>query len=321
MKRINVIGCGIVGLTTAICLAEAGYKVKILAKDFPPNTTSDWAAAIWFPYQVSPQHKVLRWGNETYAVFQTQLNVQGAGVGNTELIYLTEDKPDTPWWSDAVPSYTHATAEDLPHGYEYGYKVTVPVCDTGLYLLYLMNKFKELGGVIQQAEITCFSELIQAKNIIINCTGLGSYSLASDTLLYPIKGQVVKVTGAEIKNSLVRDFGDFYPAYIIPRSKDIILGGTAELNNWDMSPSEDITAQILEQTKRLVPELKTAKFLEHGAGLRPARPEIRLELEMLTENCGVIHNYGHGGAGFTVSWGCASEVLKLTNEFFATFNN
>lgn len=314
VQQIKIIGCGVIGLTTGIRLLEAGYGVQIIARDLPPNTTSNWAAAIWFPYHVFPYRKVLRWGEETYSVFQTLLNVPEAGVRNTQLLMLTEEPPEEPWWGNAVPAYRYATADELPHGYAHGYSVTVPVCDTGLYLDYLLARYRDLGGAIEQREIDSFDELVAPNSVFINCSGLGSYQLANDRELYPVRGQVVKVRQPNVTVSMLRDFGEKRPSYIIPRTHDIILGGTDQKDDWNETVDPATAETILEQTKLLVPDLDGAEVLAHGVALRPGRTAVRLEAEQLTPDCTVIHNYGHGGAGFTVSWGCANEVVQMVTD-------
>ena len=313
-KKITIIGCGVIGLTTGIRLLEANYEVTIVTKEMPQNTTSNWAAAIWFPYHVYPFDKAIKWGSNTYNVFQTLLNVPSAGVRNTTMYLLEPDEPERPWWADAVPDYQIATKDELPDGYEHAYKVTVPVCDTSLYLDYLLGEFRRFGGTVEQREIKSFDEFTKSPSIVINCTGLSSYHLADDKELYPVRGQVVKVKQPDVSISLIRDFGAHHPSYIIPRMHDIILGGTAQEGDWNESVDADTSQTILEQTKLMVPELASAQVLEQGVALRPGRSAVRLEAEPLNDNCTIIHNYGHGGAGFTLSWGCADEVVELVNQ-------
>ena len=62
--------------------------------------------------------------------------------------------------------------------------------------------------------------------------------------------------------------------------------------------------------------LATARIIEHRVGFRPARPQVRLEAEDAVAADGssarlLVHNYGHGGAGVTLSWGCARAVASL----------
>jgi D-amino-acid oxidase len=93
---------------------------------------------------------------------------------------------------------------------------------------------------------------------------------------------------------------------VIPRSRDIVLGGTEQQGEWSRTPDPQTATDILARTARLVPELAGAKVLCHKVGLRPARRQVRLEREG-----DVVHCYGHGGAGVTLSWGCAEEVASL----------
>jgi hypothetical protein len=107
--------------------------------------------------------------------------------------------------------------------------------------------------------------------------------------------------------------GDENLTYIIPRFNDIIIGGTAQSNDWNLKVDPDDTADILRKAGVIANEFTDVKVLEEKVGLRPARDEIRLEAEDKNGKT-LIHNYGHGGAGFTLSWGCAYNVVKLVKE-------
>jgi D-amino-acid oxidase len=93
---------------------------------------------------------------------------------------------------------------------------------------------------------------------------------------------------------------------VIPRSHDIVVGGTEEHGEWSRTPDPATADDVLARAARLVPELADAKVLQHKVGLRPARPEVRVE-----RVGDVVHSYGHGGAGVTLGWGCADEVVSL----------
>ena len=105
--------------------------------------------------------------------------------------------------------------------------------------------------------------------------------------------------------------GPYALAYTLFRSHDCILGGTSGENDWNLEPDPATAERILRNCQQLEPALNDAEILEHVVGLRPGRKAVRLELEPISERCAVIHNYGHGGAGFTLSWGCAQEVAEL----------
>ena len=61
------------------------------------------------------------------------------------------------------------------------------------------------------------------------------------------------------------------------------------------------------------PELDRSKIIGESVGLRPSRSEVRLESEKVDGTL-IIHNYGHGGAGVTLSWGCADEVTRMLSS-------
>ena len=85
-----------------------------------------------------------------------------------------------------------------------------------------------------------------------------------------------------------------------------MVGGTDEEGDWSRTPSPEVAEAILARATRLVPELEGARVLRHKVGLRPVRPAVRVE-----RVGDVVHCYGHGGAGVTLSWGTADEVVGL----------
>jgi D-amino-acid oxidase len=82
----------------------------------------------------------------------------------------------------------------------------------------------------------------------------------------------------------------------------------------DLAPDPATAAAVLERCATLVPALRAARVLEHRVGLRPTRPAVRLEAGLLDDGRPVVHDYGHGGAGVTLSHGCAAEVVELVSR-------
>ena len=98
--------------------------------------------------------------------------------------------------------------------------------------------------------------------------------------------------------------------YTIPRRDVTVLGGTAQRGDWDEDIRDEDTELILRKCESLWPELDRSKVVGVSVGLRPSRKEVRLEVENISGRL-VVHNYGHGGAGVTLSWGCADEVVRF----------
>lgn len=89
------------------------------------------------------------------------------------------------------------------------------------------------------------------------------------------------------------------------------------MNDFNTSIYEEDSKFIFNGCRELVPGLKQAHTLYEWTGLRPGRHEVRLESEILSNGKVVIHNYGHGGCGVTLAWGCADDVVKIVQTHFS----
>lgn len=316
MKRgkvqIIAIGCGVNGLSSAIRLLEAGHTVTIWAKDLPPHTTSNVAAAIWYPYQVGPLDRVVGWGQRSYEIFCELAGVPGTGVSLSPGLEYFEEAASDPEWAGYVRRFRHIPASELPFGYAGGLSFDLPLIETPIYMNYLQQRFSELGGKVVRREISALAEALAESEVVINCSGLGARTLLNDREVFPIRGQIIRVSKVSFRDFVFFDTPQT-TTYIIPRSQDCILGGTSQPNNWSLEPDMETASAILERCARLRPEVKQARILDHLVGLRPGRSAVRLEAETFPDGV-VIHNYGHGGAGITLSWGCAEEVLTLLSS-------
>jgi D-amino-acid oxidase len=191
-----------------------------------------------------------------------------------------------------------------------GHAFAAPIVEMPIYLSYLMDRFDATGGSVQRRGLSSLDE-IDAR-VVVNCVGLGARDLVDDASMEPIRGQVVRVRNPGLERFVLDEENPEGVTYIVPRSGDCILGGTAEAGEWDLEPDPEIAAGILRRCTRLEPRLVDVEVLEHKVGLRPGRPEIRLQRE--DGPVPRIHNYGHGGSGITLSWGCAEETLGLVQE-------
>ncbi len=314
--RVLVIGSGVSGLTTGLSLLREGHEVTIWARDVPPQTTSNRAAAVWYPYRAAPVDKVTRWGTTSYRTFLRLAEEEpDAGIIVSTVFDLRAERDDTlPEWASEVGGVRHATPDELPPGYADALVFETPVIDTSIYMNHLRAAFEQAGGQIEQRTVTSLDEAFAASKVVVNCAGLGARELVGDTDVHAARGQVVRVRHNGYRRVLLDDFGPNALAYIVPRLHDIILGGTDEEGREDTTPDPEQTRGILRRCARLAPEfagITEEDILEVRCGLRPLRSEVRLELERPAADRVLVHNYGHGGAGVTLSWGCAADVVEL----------
>ena len=314
-KDILILGAGVSGLSTGILLLKKGYKVIIWAKDLPPNTTSNKAAAVWYPYLCYPRDKAIPWARTTFEYIQKEImnDPKSGCIIRTVTEMFDKPQPD-PWWREGFPGeIERPTKEDLPEGYIDGYRINSIVIDTSLYMEYLIVAFKNLGGTVVQKEIKDIQEALQENELVVNCTGLGSRELFNDDKIYPVRGQMIKIKANGFDQVVVDDDGPNNLCLTVPRVNDIMLGGTAQVNNWSTEVDPKDTEEILRKVKLIAPGLKDIEIISESVGLRPAREAVRLEAEKFGDKT-VVHNYGHGGAGFTLGWGCAQDVVSIVEN-------
>jgi D-amino-acid oxidase len=310
--RVTILGAGVSGLTCGVRLLEDGHEVTIVARELAPQTTSAVAGAVWFPYRVAPNERTGPWAEASYRRFAAlAAQKDSAPIEMVELTMLYPEPLDQePWWLGAVPGERVRTvaAEELPEGYGDGRAVQVPCIEAPAYLDWLMDRFADVGGRFEQRAVAAFEEL--PGQVVVDCAGVGATALAGDAALHPVRGQVAYVKCDAPLRFMVDEEGPNALAYVLPRRDVVVLGGTAEEGDGDLTPREHATRDILERTARLQPELRGAALIGTAVGLRPARPAVRLELEETSDGRPLIHDYGHGGSGFTLSWGCADEVAR-----------
>jgi D-amino-acid oxidase len=309
-KSVAIIGAGVSGLTCGVLFAERGFRTAIFAEQIGQQTTSGAAAALWFPYDAQPAAKVIPWALATYKVLVDLTKDPGSGVSMIELRqYCRTGEIQIPDW--AAPFVISTEVEKFLTVFSSGFSLTVPLMDTTVYLDYLADRFQKAGGSIYTN--VRFEELedVDPKfNLLINCAGIGARELAHDVDLEPHRGQVAIVPKIDnLQCAIVCDDDDPL-MYAIPRTNDCVFGGTNEISN-NLNPNPATTGAIVSECSRVL-AIESPRVLCERVGLRPFRKlGVRLESEKLRDCRIVIHNYGHGGSGFTLSWGCAEEAFQI----------
>ncbi|GLH98971.1 amino acid oxidase [Phytohabitans aurantiacus] len=309
---VLVIGAGVSGLTTAVCLAEAGYAVRVCATRLPRDTTSCAAGALWGPYLVEEDNRVERWSFETRLALEL-LHGAGVGVRLVRGIEAARSTVEPPSWATTLDGFAVCRPDELPSGYASGWWYRAPIVDMPSYLDYLARRLTAAGGKVEIGVVTSLDEATTQAPIAVNCTGSGARTLVPDTEVTPISGQLVVVDNPGIEHFFAEYGHGPELTYIFPHGDNVVLGGTALPGRSDTTPDPVAAAAIMRRCAAVEPRLAEARIRDVRVGVRPSRPMVRLEcVEMAGRH--LIHNYGHGGSGVTLSWGCARDVLAIVNE-------
>jgi D-amino-acid oxidase len=308
---IAIIGSGVIGLMTGIRLLENGFDVTIFSREHEPNMASLGASAFWAPFKAYPEDKILKWSVDTLA-FYKQLHATSPESSVRPLDFVSyEIDTHIPLWTKVIKDYAVLTS-DLPSHCKIGYAATTLFVDTSIFIDYLRNWFTRLNGNFVIANFSKIADVDPQFKTIINCSGVWSHQLVPDKESFPIRGQYIlteKPEGIDKITFIMED--DNHYTLIVPRTNDCYIGGTTQEHDWNANPDESTTNRILSCAKKTFPQLANVAVKKVGVGFRPGRHEVRIEKEKLNDGRTVIHNYGHGGSGYTIGWGCAADVVSL----------
>jgi len=307
--RVAIIGSGVSGLTCAILFAENGFETSIFAEQIGDETNSAAAAAIWYPYDVGSGAEIIPWALVSYHRFLELARQPETGVSITELrVFSRLGSIVPPDWAQSFATRPLAGSE-IPSAFVSGFTIDVPLIETGKYLAYLAARLTNAGGSVSSVmRFAQLEEVDPSFDLLINCAGIGARELVPDPEMEPHRGQVAIVEKFDLPYAVVCD--DPPLMYAIPRSNDCVFGGTNEVSS-NRAVDPRTTTAIMSECERVLGR-SAPPLLRERVGLRPGRSSgVRVAAEKVRDGRPVIHNYGHGGSGFTLSWGCAQTVLEL----------
>jgi D-amino-acid oxidase len=307
---IVVVGAGVIGLSTAISLAEAGLSTRVVAAEPPSRVTSVAAGAIWGPVRCGPDDRCYDWARTGLEVLRALADEPSAGVHQCRGREVAQAVASPPAWTDLLPDLRVLAAAELPAGFSSGWSYTAPAVSMPVYLQYLLDRYASRGGSVEYATVASLASVDAP--VVVNCTGIGARSLVPDEAVVPVRGQVVVVENPGISEFYIDHGAEGTSDYVyaFPHGDVVILGGTAEEGAFDWAPRPEVSERILRDCAAVFPAVAGARVVTERVGLRPCRPEVRLEAEPLPGGRVLWHNYGHGGAGVTLSWGCAREITS-----------
>lgn len=344
--HITIIGGGVIGLTSALKILQSFHStvdVTITAQHFVSNTTTAGSGGLWKPYALSSSdpETINRWASLTFNHYRDiylSKHARAAGVFLTPAYELyAEPGHEDPFWKDITPGFRHLTPHELafhdPTGKHIdGITYHTFIAEGRIYCEWIMQQLRDSYSNVtfQTQKLESIGDIIDStsakhrSDVIVNCSGLGARELVKDPLLYPIRGHVLRVKAPWVRyhvesHGSSKD-GDSLPVYIIPNSDTVVLGGTKGYHQEDTTPKPEDSRAILERCSAVVPSLASAEVVDEWVGLRPGRETVRVELEEAYDigrdglRVPVIHNFGHGGSGLTLGWGCACDVAEMVSK-------
>ncbi|MBA3820549.1 MAG: FAD-binding oxidoreductase, partial [Deltaproteobacteria bacterium] len=259
--------------------------------------------------RAGPPARVAAWAAATRGWLEQHVPDRDAGVDVLTGYEITHEvtpapgvAPPPPWWAANIDvARVPAPVTDGPLAWQF----RAPRVEPARFLAWLT---RQLRARIERRPVIDLAA--ERGDVVVNCTGLAARELANDDLLYPLLGQVVITDPGSVDLTITvtdhRNLDAIF--YVIPRRDELVLGGCSL--PWPPgAPAEvdpGITARILDQARTL--GLAVGPVRRVRAGLRPYRLEVRLERDPADPR--IIHNYGHGGAGYTLCRGCAEDVAS-----------
>ncbi|GHC74257.1 amino acid oxidase [Streptomyces flavofungini] len=310
---MTIVGGGVIGLSTAVVLAERGRRVRVWTRDPAERTTSAVAGGLWWPYRIEPEALVGAWSVRSLEVYEElAADPEHTGVRMVEGVHAKIHLDSLGPWAARVRGLRPATPEEYAGG---GLWARLPLIDMPTHLAWLRERLLAAGGTVEERTVRSLDEALGAAPCVVNCSGLGARHLVPGDGVRPVRGQLVLVENPGIRTWFTAaDAASATLTYLLPQPGHLVLGGTADDGDWSLEPDPAVAAEIVERCARVRPEVATARVVGHRVGLRPARSPVRLEREARDGGRVLVHNYGHGGAGVTVAWGCAEEAARLVAE-------
>lgn len=256
---VAVLGAGVMGLTTARLVQEAGFPVTIYTRALTPDTTSNIAGGQWSPFghfrddAVTPEWRAQFAAALDYSWRRFQIMV-GDDYGVRWLPTYAEapaadGADDGPSPMDPYhPGRQVLRADEHPFPIARVVRFDTMYAETGRFLRQLTRDIQVAGGQIRVRDFATPADIAAlSERLVFNCTGLGSHALFGDAELTPVRGQLaVLLPQPEVRYAFTGEAG-----YMFPRADGILLGGTFERGVWDATPQPARIARIIASHQRL----------------------------------------------------------------------
>jgi D-amino-acid oxidase len=311
---VLVIGAGVTGLTTAVCLAEAGLRVRVRTAESPERTTSAVAGAmIGGPVFTEPLDAAVRWQQASLEAFARLAEDPRSGVRVARGRLVSRLGTEVPPWAERLPGF-QPCGPDEHAGFPVAFWISSPLADMPRYLAYLVSRLGAAGVEVEPRPVASLQAVAAEAPVVVNCGGVGARVLADDPEVRPVRGQHVIVENPGLDDFFFEGGAESAWTGYISHPGRVVLGGTAGPDDWSLEPDPEQTEAILRRCVAVEPRLAGVRVLGVEVGLRPGRKRIRLDEETVNGSR-VIHNYGHGGVGVSMSWGCARDIRQMILDY------
>ncbi|MGP3638476.1 NAD(P)/FAD-dependent oxidoreductase, partial [Streptomyces sp. 24-1644] len=261
MADVIVVGSGVIGLTTAVVLAESGRRVRVWSREPAATTTSSVAGALWWPYRIEPEALVGDWALATLRVYEELAAEPGeTGVRLVAGVHRGERFAGLGPWARQLRDAAEVAD---------GLRATLPLLDMPAHLGWLERRLAAAGGTVERRSASSFEEAAAEAPAVVNCTGLGARDLVPDAGVRPVRGQLTVVENPGIDEWFTEaDPASSATTYFFPQPWGLVLGGTAEVDDWRTEPDARTAEEIVARCARIRPEIAGARIIGHRVGLR-----------------------------------------------------
>ncbi|ESO87796.1 hypothetical protein LOTGIDRAFT_166093 [Lottia gigantea] len=329
--------------------------VTVIADKFEKDTTSYGAGGLIRPtYRHIKGDKVVlkRWCNASWEYF-SGLSKGGrsseSGVFHLGGYVVSEQEQNDELCDSTVLNVRELSEEEKRRkGFNqaHSYFFSTLGISPPKYLTFLMKEFREKGGTVIFQTVVSLKEFVGKYDIVVTCCGLRAKELLNDDGIFPVQGHTVRVFAPWLKQWYMNTDTD---TYLIPHkftfntsviilsilskftfytsvslhlilrfNGEVVLGGCRKKGDYSLDIDEDLCNDIMRRCEELCPEIKGAKVVRNWVGLRPTREPVRIEKELKNfdgKKLKVVHNYGHGANGISLSWGTAVDAAQLVYDW------
>ncbi|KAM9906593.1 hypothetical protein OXX79_001473 [Metschnikowia pulcherrima] len=347
MSSVIIVGAGVIGLSTALAIAEQGGSRSITVisehspelSTYPPEYTSPWAGAHFRPFPSKDEYELKDYPLTRITFSKFKQLARDHPESSIQFVKGVEyfEAPDAKYqavaegWSNGIDNFRVLKQNEIPKNCVLGAEYDTFVVNAPLYLQFLFRRLKFHYDVkFVSAKLKSLKEAAnfspEKKSVIINCTGQGlQWDGGYDASSFPIRGQTLLVNPPKhpenFNSTVTHQSQDGLWTFYIPRPLDggVILGGTKQPHDTFAGVRDEDTEALIQRGARLFPHLmrtnangeKYFEIVRVNVGFRPARIGGVNVSESFHDGYKVIHGYGCGGSGYEFSWGVASKIVQF----------